>query len=429
MKAMGELEQINANIKKANKNVFALFSKRGQESYFPSGGILLQAADAQGKKINATIGIALEDDATPASLKPVRDLVNMEPKDYLPYVSSYGKEELRNIWAKKIRIKNPIMKNEISKPVVTASLSHAINLCGYLFIEKGDEVIMPHLFWENYTALLVRGYEGKIKTFNTFKNGGFDVAAMKKALKGKSKKKIIFLNFPNNPTGYTPTIKEADQIIAAIKEEADRGSNIVAIIDDAYFGLVYREDIYLESLFAKLSNLSEKVLAVKVDGPTKEDYAWGLRIGFMTFGTKGATRDLYSMLENKAAGGVRGTVSNAANLSQALLVKAYSSIDYDDEKSKKYNMLKERFEATEKALENKKYAKYFTPLPHNSGYFLCIHLTKLDAESVRKKLLEKYSTGVVAQGKIIRVAFSAVKKDLIPELFENIYSACTELSK
>ncbi|MEK6959180.1 MAG: aminotransferase class I/II-fold pyridoxal phosphate-dependent enzyme [archaeon] len=429
MKTVSELDQINASIKKANKNVYSLLSKRGQESYFPSGGILLQAADAQGKKINATIGIALNDDTTPASLKPIRDLINMEPKDYLPYVSSYGKSELRSIWAKKIRLKNPLLKNEISTPVVTASLSHAINLCGYLFIEKGDEVIMPHLFWENYTALLVRGYEGKIKTFNTFKNGGFDIKAMKKALAGKKSKKIIFLNFPNNPTGYTPTIKEADQILAAIKEAADKGSNIVAIVDDAYFGLVYKEDVYEESLFAKLSNLSEKVLAVKVDGPTKEDYAWGLRIGFMTFGTKNGNKELYAALENKTAGGVRGTVSNAANLSQTILVKAYSSIDYDEEKAKKYTMLKERFETTEKVLENKKFEKYFTPLPHNSGYFMCIELKKLDAESVRKKLLEKYSTGVVSQGKIVRIAFSAVKKDLIPELFENIYLACVELSK
>ena len=44
---------------------------------------------------------------------------------------------------------------------------------------------------------------------------------------------------------------------------------MVVIIDDAYFGLVYEEGVYTESIFVELANLSENVLAVKLDGPTK----------------------------------------------------------------------------------------------------------------------------------------------------------------
>ena len=48
------------------------------------------------------------------------------------------------------------------------------------------------------------------------------------------------------------------------------------------FGLVYENGIFKESLFSKLADLHENVLAVKVDGATKEDYAWGFRVGFIT---------------------------------------------------------------------------------------------------------------------------------------------------
>ena len=39
-----------------------------------------------------------------------------------------------------------------------------------------------------------------------------------------------------------------------------------------------------ESLFGLLANLHPNLLAVKLDGATKELFVWGLRCGFVTFG-------------------------------------------------------------------------------------------------------------------------------------------------
>jgi hypothetical protein len=109
-----------------------------------------------------------------------------------------------------------------------------------------------------------------------------------------------------------------------------------------------------------------------------------------------------------------------------LVYHAFSDTKYSNEKKEKYRILKTRFETVEKVLkENEKYKDKFLPLPHNSGYFMCIQLTG-DAERIRQILLEKYDTGVIAMGNILRIAFSAVKTELIPELFENIYKACSE---
>jgi hypothetical protein len=59
---------------------------------------------------------------------------------------------------------------------------------------------------------------------------------------------------------------------------------------------------------------------------------------------------------------------------------------------------------------------------------MCVALKKgLNAEKLRQHLLEKYSTGVIVFGNVIRLAFSAVSQAKIPELVENLYKACKEL--
>ena len=56
-----------------------------------------------------------------------------------------------------------------------------------------------------------------------------------------------------------------------------------------------------------------------------------------------------------------------------------------------------------------------------------IKLKSLEAEAVRQQLLSKYDTGIIAIGKIIRVAFSSTPTEQLAELFENIYNACRDL--
>ena len=60
---------------------------------------------------------------------------------------------------------------------------------------------------------------------------------------------------------------------------------------------------------------------------------------------------------------------------------------------------------------------------------MCIKLNdNLNGEEVRKILLNKYNTGIIALGNLLRIAFSSVAEDNIVLLFDNIYNACKELS-
>ncbi len=324
--------------------------------------------------------------------------------------------------------KSILGKTEISLPVVTNALTHGISMAGYLFADAGDEVIVPDLFWGNYTLTLTNGCGANMVKFNLFKNGKFDLEAFEAKLnEGSPGKRILVLNFPNNPTGYTPSQKEIDGIVEVIGEAAENGNKIVCIIDDAYFGQIYEEGIAQESIFAPLANLHENVLALKLDGSTKEDYVWGFRVGFMTFAIKGGDAELYSALESKTAGAIRGNISNAANISQSLMFAAYSSPEYAAQKKMKFEIMKKRFEAVKEALKEEKYKKYFRALPYNSGYFMCVKLAEgLDSEQIRQILINKYSIGTISLNGILRIAFSAVSASDIREMFEGIYKACEE---
>lgn len=427
-----QAQSLNRIIEKKNSGVLQMLSERGKKIFFPKLGILAQSAHAKGKNINATIGEAVEDDKTSMYLPEFGTLINLSPSDIFPYSPSFGKPEFRALWKEFIYRKNPSLKDEvISNPIATNGLTHGLSMAGYLFVDENDTLLLSDHYWENYNLIFENNYGAQISTFELFKNQGFNVKDFSSRLNAiKGDKIVMLLNFPNNPSGYIPLRSEIREIVAAIKEVADKGKRVVVIIDDAYFGLVYEENVPTESIFVELSGLSENVLAVKLDGPTKEDYVWGIRVGFITYGIKGGDAAFYEALENKTAGAVRGNISSISQLAQSLLYNVYSAPSYEASKMQKFEILKSRYQIIRHALSNPKYADYFTPLPFNSGYFMCIELHKgLVAEEVRMHLLEKYSTGVVVLGNVIRLAYSSVPQSQLPELVENIYKACVDLIK
>ncbi len=423
--------KLNDLIQTHNPTVFDMLSRKGKGIYYPWKGILAQGGRAKGKEINATLGTAYEDDGSPMVLPSILKKINIDSKCAFPYAPSEGVASLRERWRDLIRMKNPSLGTKpISLPVVTSALTHGLSMVGYLFMDPGDKIIVPDLCWDNYDLVFSNGYDAEIVPFNFFKNDVFDVEAFRNAInKEKVGKKIVLLNFPNNPSGYTPTIEAGKEIIAVLKEAAEKGNNLVVIMDDAYFGLFFEEGICTESLFSELADLHEHLLVVKVDGITKEEYAWGFRVGFITYGIKGGNAELYKALEEKTAGAVRGNISNASHLSQSLFLEGLKGDSYNEEKLRNEKKIGERYIKVKEILKgHEEYKTYFDALPFNSGYFMCIRLKGLDTEKVYEKLLNDYSTGVIcfSDKNILRIAFAAVSATKLEKLFTNIYNACKD---
>ena len=424
---MNELaEELNARLGPAAE----FLSPVGRRMYFPYSGILGQGAEAKKCEINATIGMAFEEDGSPLVMDCFRREVNLDKRVFL-YASSFGIPTLREMWRKMELTKNPSMKGiEFSNPVVTNALTHGLRIAAELFAGEDDTLVTPDLFWDNYDLIFGEAVGCKITHFNTFKDGCFDTDAMKAALMEPGAKKLLLLNFPNNPTGYTATFEDARRIVAAVREAAEAGKRIVVILDDAYFGLVYEEGVHAESLFAEFATLHENILAVKLDGTTKEDYVWGLRVGFISFAFKGATPEQLQALEAKAAGNVRSGISNVTSVGQQLSVTAYEDASYDQQKRAKYAVLERRYREIRRILAaHPEYAELFEVMPFNSGYFMCVKPIGVDAEAVRRRLIDGYSTGTIRLSGLIRLAFSTTPFDKLERLFENVASAIRDLKR
>jgi len=421
-----EAQELNTIIEHANPVLFGALSKKGKEIYFPKKGILSQSKEAAGKKINATIGIATADEGGALHLSEISRLVGLSAKEIYEYAPGYGVKELRDLWKEEMLRKNPSLKDVVlTLPIATTGLTHALSVAAYLFIDEGDTLIVPDLFWENYELIFRNGFGASIATYPLFKDGGFNIEGFSAQLAQKGKK-IVLLNFPNNPTGYTPTIQEARKIVQIITDVAEK-EPIVVLVDDAYFGLSYEAGILEESVFSMLAKAHNNILAVKIDGVSKEEYAWGLRVGFLTFASLGLDGQALEALTDKAAGAIRGSISNVSNLSQQLILKAMRASGYKKEKEAHKALLLSRYKKVQETLAaHPEYQKCFEALPFNSGYFMCVRiLPPNNAEAVRQKMLAGYGVGVVASNDVLRIAFSSTPEDRIEELFLAIYGSCS----
>ncbi|ACT00100.1 aminotransferase class I and II [Paenibacillus sp. JDR-2] len=432
MKSMNPLaQQLNETLKAESPNVYDMLSALGKAIYFPKEGILSQSAEAKAKakKFNATIGIAIEN-GQPMHLKVIQDtLSSYDPKDIYEYAPPAGKPELRSAWRTKMVKENPSLEGKkFSNPVATNALTHGLSIVADLFADVGDAVIIPNKNWENYelTFNIRRGAEiVEYPLYNEdyrFNSAGLREALLAQKDKGKA---IVILNFPNNPTGYSPGPQEGDEIVAAIRDAAEAGINVVAVTDDAYFGLFFEDSLH-ESLFGKLADLHPRVLAVKVDGATKEEYVWGFRVGFITYANP--SDKALAALEQKTMGIIRATISSGPHPSQTFVLRALQSAEFDEQKAEKYEVMKKRANKVKDLLDSGRYGDVWSYYPFNSGYFMCLKLKGVAAEEVRTRLLDEYGIGTIALGETdLRVAFSCIEEPNLEELFDTIYKAVTEL--
>ncbi len=430
-------QDLNTIINGSNPHIYDMLSDMGKALFFPKG-ILSQSAEAKVKatKINATIGIAREGNSVLSLSSVTRFIKDIEPDNYLSYAPSFGIPGLREKWKTELYKKNPSLETKaISLPVVTCGITHGISVLSDMWVNKGDVIVLPDMMWGNYTMTFCVRNAARMVHFKTFDDhltcfnlDSFEAVIRQQAR--ENKKIITILNFPHNPSGYTLSRSEADRVASILIDVAQKGTQVVAACDDAYFGLFFEEQTCKESLFAKIAGKDKRLLAIKLDGATKEDYVWGLRVGFVTYGIAGdsETEAVYDALEKKTAGCIRGNISNGSHLSQTLVLKSMAEANYEALKQEKFRLLKQRATKMKQVLEDPAYGAYFDVYPFNSGYFMCLRLKDVNAEQLRVHLLETYGTGLISLGdKNIRVAFSCLEERDVKVLFDIIISGINDL--
>ena len=405
----------------------ALLSDMGKRLYFPNG-IIAQGGEAakSASFANGTIGMAVAN-GTPIELETYKkSMPDFNPRETVAYAKTAGNPDLRKIWKEKIIEKNPSLKDKtFSLPILVPGLTAVLSYTADLFIDSDKPLLTANPCWDNYELITCARRNAEFHQFECFENGHFNLKDFERALNEDAKKYgsvRVLLNFPQNPSGYSPTKTEAAEICKIVKKLAEGGTKVLVLSDDAYFGLNYEDDIEPQSLFAYFADMHENILAIKADGPTKEDFAWGFRTGFITFASKGFTEAQYAALTTKFMAAIRSSVSCASTPSQALVLHAINDEAHQAQKKELRNMLKRRYDAVRKFVNTHK-SEVLTPLPFNSGYFMSFNVKTGNAEDIRKKLLAEKGIGIIQiDSNTLRVAFSSIDEEKIEEVYESIYN-------
>ena len=426
--------ELNDQIHDTAPSVFSLLSELGKRIYLPKG-ILSQTAEANTKahRFNATRAIAQSfshHGGDMMHLAVSRELVpELSLESIYGYAPVLGQPELREAWKTHLLKENPSLKETtLSLPIVTSGMTHGFSLLAELFVDSEDTLVLPDKIWGNYRLIFQTKAGANLQTYPFFNAAkGFNTHGFREILTNTTNEKLlVLLNFPHNPTGYAINPTEAQRIVEAIVARADAGSRILVMIDDAYAGLWYDASVMHESLFGLLVGCHPNVVSVKIDGATKEEYAWGLRVAFISFGLGEIAMQ---PLEQKFSGLIRANTSGASQVSQTLILEAMKASDYAEQKQRNYEILKARALKAKKVASDAQYMKLWEVYPSHAGYFICLNLKSGNAEKVRQQLLAEHGIGTISLGETeLRVAYSCLEESDIETVFRTIAEVIEVLS-
>ena len=238
------------------------FRKINLQAYKPGRSIT--------KKNNKIIKLSANESALGISYKAKKVLKNFNSN-----ISKYpdGKfKELINTISKKYNC-------NVNKVICGSGSDEIIQMICQLFLNKGDEVIVP-----KYSFLMYRIYAKIVGAKVIYsKEINFKVS-IKEIIKKVSKKtKIVFLANPNNPTGTYISKKELLDLRKKLRQ------NVLLVVDDAYFEYMLNKDYKSGlDLFKNKNNVFILRTFSKIYGLAALRVGWG-------YGDKKIIKELYKI--------------------------------------------------------------------------------------------------------------------------------------
>ncbi len=389
--------QNNRNIPKEDK-IFGI-SNRAKKM------IAEQGAD---KVINATIGSLLDDEGKLIVLSSVDKVFReLAPQDYADYAPIGGIPSFREA-VKKAAFGSYQPKGfteAVATPGGTGTLRNVIAN----YSEPGDKIITSDWHWSPYNT--IAGEIGRsVATFELFTaDRKFNSASFRDTVNGilaDQNSLVIILNTPaHNPTGYSLTSDDWDEVIKILSDAAETGKAIALTVDAAYIDFAGDEEEY-RSFLPKLEELPENVLPIIAYSLSKTYTLYGMRCGAMICMAK--TKDIAEEFRRVCEFSSRGSWSNSARVGQVILSKIYSDENLLKKVGEERAYYRNVLLARGRAFEEEAQKAGLEIVPFDAGFFVSIPCDDSDAVSAE---LEKQGLFIVPLAKGLRVSVASISEE------------------
>ena len=360
--------------------------KRLQDAIFGASAACREAAEKYGAEAvtNATIGVMMDDAGKLACLPTVERVYKSLPmNDLIAYAPISGLPEyLRAATALTFGEHAP---EGYTAATATAGGTGAIRQAAANYAEKGDTVLTTDWFWGTYNVIC-RELGVNLDTFTLFDDKlAFNLAAFESKLAeilGKQDSILIILNTPaHNPTGFSLSEGDWENVLTALKKHAAAGKKISVLVDVAYIDFGGEQES-TRRFMQKFSHLPENILIMFAFSMSKGFTFYGQRTGaLIALSSSKAVIDEFAEV-SKYSG--RATWSNINRGAMTLLTRIQGDATvlkaYEKERDDFYRLIRKRgdifvSEAKECGL---------TALPYQGGFFLSVPTKR--AKEVCEKL-------------------------------------------
>jgi len=277
------------------------------------------------------------------------------------YPSYIGMKALREKYSEWLKRRFNIYVDYDEQITITAGAKEAIFHFPLAFLNTGDYALIPSIGYPPYKTGTV--FAGGIPVFYKLseKNDFLpNVDEIEEKIKEFKKVKLIYLNYPNNPTSKVAGKKVYEEII-----EIARDKDIIVASDECYSEIYFDEKPYSILNFSDdWSNL------IVFNSLSKRSNATGLRVGFV-FGGKEIIK-YFRMLKMQIDSGIPNAIQEAA-------IAALDDERHVEENRKLYRTKRDILIKTLRSLDIKYYAE--------STFYVWAKLSNNSMETA-KKILE-----------------------------------------
>lgn len=359
--------------------------------------------------INSTLGSLFEDDGTITAFPSVLDeFRNLPDRDIVAYAQIAGEKDFLEAVPKALF--GPYRPKAHIRVVATPGGTGAVRHCIWSYLGEGDIVVIPDWHWKPYETICEE-FNRKYNIFELYDEDlNFNIKSYKRAIDEalKSSKRVVsVINSPaNNPTGYSLSDSEWDEVLEFLKEKTSDGTKKITLLVDVAYIEFAGEDDEQKKFFKKFTDLPENLFVLVAYSMSKGYTVYGMRSG-AAVGIS-SSEDVVEEFFYSLSHANRANWSNGVRSAQ----KVMANLMNDEEKKKKYEadilkakkMLRRRADA----FVNTAKEVGLKILPYRGGFFISIPTD--NAKEIAGKL-EKQNLFLIPLKKGLRFAVCAVSEE------------------